>query len=142
MQSFRIVNTWISGNPTGLGESCKSFFSCKMCFKNSSLLNLSQEYLVLMKKEDFHPDVFQNLACCYFMMGMYKESSEMLDQCMYIKILKKTVEVKKGDYTWCPTEPNFKLNKPKNFEKYILEVEISSKKTNLFVGHKILKLTC
>jgi len=45
-----------------------------------------EEYQVLYKKEDFHPDIYQNLACCYFMMGMYKEASEMLDQAKNSKL--------------------------------------------------------
>ena len=34
----------------------------------------------MMKKEQCHPDVFANLACCYFMMGMYKEASVVVEQ--------------------------------------------------------------
>lgn len=33
-----------------------------------------QEYEVLAKQEGCHPDVACNLACCYFMLGMYAEA--------------------------------------------------------------------
>ena len=33
----------------------------------------------MLKQENCHVDVYPNLACCYFMMGMYKESGNILD---------------------------------------------------------------
>jgi len=39
-----------------------------------------QEYLALTKSEACHPDVWVNLACCYFLLGMYKESDEMAEK--------------------------------------------------------------
>ncbi|XP_057310931.1 intraflagellar transport protein 56-like [Hydractinia symbiolongicarpus] len=38
-----------------------------------------EEYQVLLKQEKCHPDVHPNVACCYFMMGMYTESQSILD---------------------------------------------------------------
>lgn len=35
-----------------------------------------EEYLALTKSEACHPDVWINLACCYFFLGMYKEGDE------------------------------------------------------------------
>jgi len=32
--------------------------------------------LALTKSEACHPDVWINLACCYFFLGMYKEGDE------------------------------------------------------------------
>ena len=31
----------------------------------------------MSERDDCHPDVWANLACCYFMLGMYKESDAM-----------------------------------------------------------------
>ena len=42
----------------------------KMC--NVPIL---QEYERLTRKEGCNPDVWTNLACCYFFLGMYQESS-------------------------------------------------------------------
>ena len=33
--------------------------------------------MALTKSEACHPDVWVNLACCYFFLGMYKEGDEM-----------------------------------------------------------------
>lgn len=39
-----------------------------------------QEYLALTKSEACHPDVWVNLACCYFFLGMYKEGDEVAEK--------------------------------------------------------------
>jgi len=38
-----------------------------------SLFNY-QEYHRMTKKDGCHPDVWTNLACCYFFLGMYPDS--------------------------------------------------------------------
>ena len=36
-----------------------------------------KEYLALTKSEACHPDVWVNLACCYFFLGMYNDADNM-----------------------------------------------------------------
>ncbi len=45
-------------------------------FENSSPFLIFQEYERLTKKDKHHPDVWICLACCYFFLGMYQESSK------------------------------------------------------------------
>ena len=35
-----------------------------------------QEYQELVKSNTATPDIWINIACCYFFLGMYKESDE------------------------------------------------------------------
>ncbi|XP_047143283.1 intraflagellar transport protein 56 isoform X2 [Hydra vulgaris] len=37
-----------------------------------------KEYQAILKKKNNQPDVMCNLACCYFMLGMYKEAQQAL----------------------------------------------------------------
>ena len=37
---------------------------------------LSQEFERMTKRDGVHPDVWTNLACCYFFLGMYPEADE------------------------------------------------------------------
>jgi hypothetical protein len=39
-----------------------------------------QEYEGLTNNESCHPDVWINLACCYFMLGMYDEAKAAIDK--------------------------------------------------------------
>ncbi|KAK3705828.1 hypothetical protein QZH41_011522 [Actinostola sp. cb2023] len=39
-----------------------------------------EEYLPLTKSEACHPDVWNNLAACYFFLGMYKEALEICEK--------------------------------------------------------------
>lgn len=55
------TNLWIAYTAFHLGDYKKSM----------------EEYLALTKSEACHPDVWVNLACCYFFLGMYKEGDEM-----------------------------------------------------------------
>ena len=41
-----------------------------------------QEYAALSKEESCHPDVWCNLACCYFMLGMYPEADATIQKGM------------------------------------------------------------
>lgn len=55
-----------------------------------------QEYLALTKSEACHPDVWVNLACCYFFLGMYKEGDEVAEKgrCqahLHVRARKKTL---------------------------------------------------
>lgn len=45
-----------------------------------------EEYLGLLKQEEFHQDVFPNLSCCYFMMGMYNEAKDALEKGKHSKL--------------------------------------------------------
>lgn len=40
------------------------------------------EYEVLSVKEGINPDVWVNLACCYFFLGMYPQSDEAAKKCI------------------------------------------------------------
>lgn len=55
------TNLWIAYTAFHLGDYKKAM----------------EEYLALTKSEACHPDVWVNLACCYFFLGMYKEGDEM-----------------------------------------------------------------
>lgn len=55
------TNLWIAYTAFHLGDHKKAM----------------EEYLALTKSEACHPDVWVNLACCYFFLGMYKEGDEM-----------------------------------------------------------------
>lgn len=35
-----------------------------------------EEYEKMTKRDNFNPEVWLNLACCYFFLGMYKEADE------------------------------------------------------------------
>ena len=50
-----------------LGKCISPMFYC-IC-KN-------QEYLQLSKAPDCHADIWINLACCYFFLGMYSEADD------------------------------------------------------------------
>ena len=39
-------------------------------------LLLTQEYERIVQKGDCHPDVYVNLGCTYFFLGMYPEADE------------------------------------------------------------------
>ncbi|EDO30962.1 predicted protein [Nematostella vectensis] len=39
-----------------------------------------EEYLSLTKSEACHPDVWINLGCCYFFLGMYQEATDAADK--------------------------------------------------------------
>lgn len=39
-----------------------------------------QEYEAVVEKESVHPDVWANLACCYFMLGMYAEANSAAEK--------------------------------------------------------------
>jgi len=58
------INLWIAYCTFHLGEFKKAM----------------DEYEELTSKDGCHPDVFVNLACCYFMMGMYKEAEVILQK--------------------------------------------------------------
>ena len=40
-----------------------------------------QEYEVLSQRASCTPDVWGNLACCYFMLGMYAEADSATEKC-------------------------------------------------------------
>lgn len=42
-----------------------------------------QEYEALSKEETCHPDVWSNLACCYFMLGMYPEAETTIQKGLF-----------------------------------------------------------
>ncbi|CAH3039654.1 unnamed protein product [Pocillopora meandrina] len=51
--------------------------STNNAWRTLTLSSSLEEYLALTKSEACHPDVWVNLACCYFFLGMYKEGDEM-----------------------------------------------------------------
>ncbi len=39
-----------------------------------------QEYERLTRREGCHPEVWVNLACCYFFLGMYQEAANAAEK--------------------------------------------------------------
>lgn len=48
------------------------------CFHLGDYKKAMEEYLEISKNEDCPPTVFADLACCYFMMGMYEQADDMV----------------------------------------------------------------
>lgn len=59
---------------TGKASSDTDLWMAYCCFHSGDYQRARTEYEVLAKQEGCHPDVACNLACCYFMLGMYAEA--------------------------------------------------------------------
>jgi intraflagellar transport protein 56 len=49
-------------------------------FHNGDYARARKEYESLSEGESCHPDVWSNLACCYFMLGMYPEAETVIQK--------------------------------------------------------------
>lgn len=57
--------------------------------------NILQEYVRIVNKGNCHPDVYVNLGCTYFFLGMYPEADEAAQKGRYLVINSK------GERNWC-----------------------------------------